>query len=234
MKRLVTSLLLFAVFAINAQQSYWTHYGFVVEPQNEATFFEVIDDYFKGQKWEGVSISLYKNHFSDADNKFTHVLVFSGSLNAMGVIYVDGKGDSWAMLMSQIEQHIKESAGARMGTIKASYGDTASDYPIQRYYLLDVENATAFETAYSKYQAGHPPKDRVVIMGNFTSGISPEGENRWVLAGYKDFKAAIGGSDAILSPAQIKARDASWKIYQENNGGVRMVRSGLRVRLGQW
>jgi hypothetical protein len=234
MKNILTSLLLMVTFAVSAQQTYWTHYGFVVEPQNEATFFKVIDDYFKEYKWEGVSISLYKNHFYDTDNEFTHLLVLSGSLDAMGVIYVDGSNDSWAMLMSQIAQHIKEGAGARMGTIKASYGDTAGDYPIQRYFLLDVENATAFETAYSKYQEGHPPVARVVMMGNFTSGISPEGENRWVLAGYKDFKAAIGGSDATLTPAEIKARDASWKVFQENNGGVRMVRSGLRVRLGQW
>lgn len=234
MKNIITSLLLMVTFAISAQQSYWTNYRFVVEPQNEAAVVKLIDDYFKEHKWEGVTVSLYENHFYDADNKFTHVLVLSGSLDAMGAIYADGGGDSWALLISQMKHHIKEGVGARMGTTKTSYGDTAGDYPIQRYYLLDVENSTAFETTYSKYQAGHPSVERVVIMGNFISGISPEGEDHWVLAGYKDFKSAIGGSDALLTPAEIKARDANWKIYQENNGGVRMIRSGLRVRLGQW
>lgn len=234
MKNILTSLLLMVTFAISAQQSYWTNYRFIVEPQNEATVVKLIDDYFKEHKWEGVTVSLYENHFYDADNKFTHVLVLSGSLDAMGAIYADGGGDSWALLISQMKLHIKEGAGARMGTTKASYGDTAGDYPIQRYYLLDVENSSAFETSYSKYQAKHPSVERVVIMGNFTSGISPDGEDHWVLAGYKDFKSAIGGSDALLTPAEIKTRDARWKIYQENNGGVRMIRSGLRVRLGQW
>jgi len=233
MKNIITSLLLMVTFAISAQ-SYWTHYSFIVEPQNEESFFKQIDDYFKEHKWEGVTVSLYNNHFYDADNKFTHVLVFSGSLDALGAIYADDGGDSWSLLISQINQHIKEGAGARMGTTKAFYGDTEGDYPIQRYFLLDVESSTAFETTYSNYMAASPPKNRVVMMGNFTSGISPEGEDHWVLAGYKDLKAAIGGSDATLTPAEIKARDASWKIFQENNGGVRMVRSGLRVRLGQW
>ena len=234
MKSFLTYLLLMLTFTISAQESYWTHYGFIVEPQNEATVFKLIDDYFKEHKWEGVSVSLYANHFHDDDNTQTHVLVFSGSLDALGAVYADGGGDAWALLAARLDHFIKEGAAARMGTTKAYYGDTAGDYPIQRYYLLDIENSTAFETSYSKYQASHPPVERVVIMGNFTSGISPEGENHWVLAGYKDFKDAIGGSDALLTPAEIKTRDARWKIYQENNGGVRMVRSGLRVRLGQW
>jgi len=58
------------------------------------------------------------------------------------------------------------------------------------------------------------------MMVNFASGISPEGEKYWTLVGYKDFKGAIGG--------------AGWKTFLENMGGVRMVRSGLRVCLRQW
>ncbi len=234
MKRLFTCLLLIATFTISAQQSYWTHYSFIVEPQNEAAVFELIDEYFKEHKWEGVTVSLYANHFHDEDNRQTHVLVYSGSLDAIATVYADGGGDAWTLLAARLDNLIKEGVGARMGTTRASYGDTTGDYPIQRYFLLDVESSNAFETSYSKYQEGHPPVERVVIMGNFTSGISPEGENRWVLAGYKDFKDAIGGSNSMITPKERKARDASWKIYQENNGGVRMIRSGLRVRLGQW
>ncbi len=234
MKKLVTTMLLFVAFAISAQESYWTHYSFIVEPQNEATVFKLMDEYFKEHKWEGVTVSLYANHFHDENNRQTHVLVYSGSLDAIAAVYTGGGGDAWTLLAARLENFIKEDVGARMGTTKASFGDTDGDYPVQRYFLLDVENSTAFETSYSKYQEGHPPVERVVIMGNFTSGISPEGENRWVLAGYKDFKDAIGGSNSMITPKERKARDASWKIYQENNGGVRMIRSGLRVRLGQW
>ncbi|UCE92908.1 MAG: hypothetical protein JSV73_08775, partial [Flavobacteriaceae bacterium] len=66
MKKLVTFVLLFTAFAINAQQSYWTSYSFIVEPENEATVFKLIDDYFKEHKMEGVTVSLYANHFHDS------------------------------------------------------------------------------------------------------------------------------------------------------------------------
>lgn len=234
MKKLVTSVLLFAAFAISAQESYWTNYSFIVEPQNQSTVFKLIDDYFKEHKWEGVTVTLYSNHFHDAENKQTHVLGFSGSLDALGAIYADDGGDAWALLGSRLDHFIKDQAGARMGTTKISYGDTEGDYPIQQYYILDVENAAAFEKALTKFNTDFKPEGRVVLMGNFTSGISPEGENHWALVGYKDFKGAIGGANATLTPAQRTARDAGWKNFQENNGGVRMVRSGLRYRMGQW
>ncbi len=234
MKKLVTTLLLFAVAAISAQESYWTNYSFIVEPQKEATVYKLIDDYFKTNKYQGVTVTLYANHFHDADNNATHTLGFAGSLDAMGQMYSDDGGDAWALLVSKLNDHIKEASANRMGTTKKSYGDTEGNYPVQRYFILDVENATAFEAAYTKFQNAHPLNTRVVMMGNFTSGISPEGENHWVLSGYADFKAAMGGTDVMLTAAQRKARDAAWKNFEENNGGVRMVRSGTRVQMGQW
>ena len=50
----------------------------------------------------------------------------------------------------------------------------------------------------------------------------------------KDFKSAIGGAEAGLSDDEKAARNASWKTFAETNGGMRLVRSGLRVRVGQW
>ncbi len=234
MKKLITCLLLFTVFAISAQESYWTNYTFIVEPENEATVFKLIDDYFKEHKTEGVAVSLYANHFHDEGNSATHMIVFSGSLDALGGMYAADSGDAWDLLGARLDHHIKDGSGARMGTMKKSYGDAAGDYPIQRYYLVDTEDASAFEAAYTKFNTDHKPVGSIVMMGNFTSGRSPDGEDHWVISGYKDFKAAIGGDNAGLSDSQRDARDASWKIFGENNGGVKLVRSGLRVRLGQW
>ena len=53
MKKLITCLLLLTVFTISAQQSYWTNYTFIVEPENESVVFKLIDDYFKEHKTEG-------------------------------------------------------------------------------------------------------------------------------------------------------------------------------------
>ena len=133
-----------------------------------------------------------------------------------------------------MDHHIKDGSGARMGTMKKSFGDIEGDYPIQRYYILDVEDAAAFEKGIIKFNTDHKPEGRFVMMGNITSGVSPEGENHWAIVGFKDFKGAIGGASAGLSASQRAARDADWKTFHENNGGVRLVRSGLRVRLGTW
>ena len=233
MKKLFTCLLLFTVFAISAQESYWSNYTFIVEPENESTVFKLIDDYFKEHKTEGVTVSLYANHFHDEDNKATHMIVFAGSLDALGGMYAADNGDAWALLGARLDHFIKDMSGARMGTMKKAYGDTAGEYPIQRYFILDVEDASTFEPAYDKFQNDHKTS-RVIMMGNFTSGVSPEGENHWVITGFKDFKGAMGGASAGLSDAEKKSREASWKTFQGNNGGVRLVRSGLRVRLGQW
>ena len=234
MKKLITCLMLFTVFAISAQQSYWSNYTFIVEPENEATVFKLIDDYFKEHKTEGVTVSLYDNHFHDEMNSATHWIVFSGSLDALGAMYANDAGDAWDLLGARLDHHIKDGSGSRMGTLKQAYGDTEGDFPIQHYYILDVEDAAAMEEGLNNFNAKHKPTGRVVMMGNITSGISSEGENHWVVAGYKDFKSAMAGARGGLTDKQRTARDADWKAFQENNGGVRMVRSGLRVRLGQW
>ena len=234
MKKLITCLLLFTVFTISAQESYWTNYTFIVEPENESVVFKLIDDYFKEHKTEGVTVSLYANHFHDEENTATHMIVFAGSLDALGAMYANDGGDAWDLLGARLDHHIKDGSGARMGTMKKAYGDTEGDFPIQRYFILDVEDSDAFEASYSKFNTDHKPAGRMVMMGNITSGVSPEGENHWVIAGYKDFKGAIGGARAGLSDEQRAAQKTDWKTFQDNNGGVRMVRSGLRVRLGQW
>ena len=233
MKKLFTCLLLLVAFTISAQESYWTNYTFIVEPENEAHVFKLIDDYFKEHKTEGVTVSLYANHFHDEDNLATHMIVFAGSLDALGGMYAGDNGDAWDLLGARLDHHIKDGSGARMGTVKAVYGDTGGDFPIQRYFILDVEDSKAFEASYDKFHQDHKTS-RIVMMGNITSGVSSAGENHWVISGFKDFKGAIGGASAGLSDSERSARDASWKTFQDNNGGVKLVRSGLRVRLGQW
>jgi hypothetical protein len=233
MKKLITCLMLLTVFAISAQQSYWTSYSFMVEPENESTVFKLIGDYFQEHKTEGVTVSLYANHFHDAENNATHMIVFSGSLDALSGMYGGKLGDAWDLLGARLDHHIKDGSGARMGTMKASYGDTDGSYPVQQYYILDVEDAKTMQEGLTKFNTKHTPKG-VVMMGNFTSGISPEGENHWVIVGYPDFKGAMAGASYGLTDKQKAELDADWKNFEDNNGGVRMVQSGLRVRLGQW
>ena len=233
MKKFFTILFLLTFMLVSGQERYWTNYSFIVEPENESTVVKLIDDYFKEHTYEGITVTLYANHFHDQDNAQTHVIGFSGSLDAMGNLYNTAGGDAWDLLGARLDHFIKDGAGARMGEVKRTYGDADGDYPIQRYYILDVEDAGAFSSSMDKFNSDQPPKG-VVVWGNVTAGSSPEGENYWVLVGYKDFKGAIGGARAGLTDDQKASRDASWKTFDETNGGVRMVRSGLRIRVGKW
>ncbi|MGB5647441.1 hypothetical protein [Muriicola sp.] len=234
MKKLITGLCLFMALAISAQESYFTSYNFIVEPSQETAVVKLISDYFTAHKTEGVTVSLWENHFNDSGNNFTHGIVFSGSLDALGAQYSNDGGAEWMLFMSQMNQHIKDGFSSAMGTRQQGWGDMSGQYPIQNYYIVQAENGSAFKTAYSKYQSDAIRKGWINMYGSFTTGIGPEGGSHWAITGYKDFKSAFGGSNAVLSEAEKSDRDKAWNTFRETNGGVKLVRSGTRIMLGQW
>jgi hypothetical protein len=234
MKKLITGLCLFMVMAISAQETYFTSYNFIVEPSQESTVVKLITDYFTTHKIEGVTVSLWENHFNDSGNNFTHGIVFSGSLDAMGAQYSGDGGADWMLFITQVNQHIKDGFSASMGTTLGSWGDMNAKYPVQNYYIVQVENADAFKTAYTKYQSAAVRKGWMNLFGSFTTGVGPDGGSHWAITGYKDFKSAIGGSNAVLTEAEKSARDKAWNTFRETNGGAKLVRSGTRIMVGQW
>lgn len=76
MKKIILSLLLLLAFAVEAQDQYYTNYSFVVEPQNEAAVYKLVDDYYSENKPEGVFVRLFENHFKSPKSKATHMIVF--------------------------------------------------------------------------------------------------------------------------------------------------------------
>ncbi len=234
MRKFIIYLLLLTAISINAQQSYFTLYSFSVEPQNEATVYQLVDDYYSTNKAEGVIVSLFENHFNDSGNNFTHAIVFSGSFDDVGNMYSGDNNDTWNLFLTRLNQHIKEGFSSAMGTSIASYGDASTSHPAQLYMLLHVEDGSAFNKAYKAFNSKHNPDGRTTMMGNITAGRSPNGENRWIINGFKDFKAAIGGTNKLLSEQARAARNKGLDEFMATNGEVRVVRNGLRVLLGQW
>jgi len=234
MKRFFICLFLFAALKIYAQDSYFTIYNFTVVPQEVETIYRLVNDYYTAHKPQGVTVYLYENHFNDSGNNFTHSIIFGGSFDAIGNMYSGGPNDTWNLFLTKINAHIKDGFSSAMGTRIAIYGDTSISHPVQRYIMLDVEDTDAFDAAYKAFNSTTNPDGRVTLMGNITAGVSPDGENRWVVNGYKDFKAAIGGDEKLLSGAAAEARAKGWDEFRANGGEVRVVRTGLRVLLGQW
>ncbi len=234
MKKAIFSLLILLTFSVNAQESYWSNYSVVVETQNQDMFYKLIDDYFTANKPEGVTVTLFENHFHDAANNYTHVLGFSGSLDALGNMYARDGGDAWRLFLVKLNQHIKEGSGSLSGTSLSHWGDLNEDFPIQKLFVVHAEDGATWDKAYAKYREANTPAGMLGLMGNITAGVSPEGENRWVLNGFKDFKSALGGAEAMRSDAQKAANTKAWKEFMATDGGSHLIRSSLRVRIGKW
>jgi len=234
MKRFFICLFLFTALKIYAQDTYFTIYNFSVVPHEVETIYHLVDDYYKAHKPEGITVSLFENHFNDSGNNFTHSIVFVGSLDAIGKMYAGGNNDTWDLFLTKINAHIKDGFSAATGNSIASYGDTSTSHPIQRYILLDADDTDAFDAAYKAFNSTTNPEGRVTMMGNITAGRSPDGENRWVVNSYKDFKSAIGGDNKLMSDQARAARDKGWIDFRANGGEVRIVRTGLRVLMGTW
>lgn len=234
MKKLCTLMGLFMVFALTAQDSYFTVYNFSVSAEDVSTIYDLVEDYYSENKPEGVTVSLYENHFNDSGNNFTHSIIFSGSLDAMGGMYSGGQNPTWELFITRINQHMEDGFSSAMGRRIDGYGDGSTTYPIQRYFLLDAADTEAFDAGFAKYHSEHNPAGTIVAMGNITAGRSPHGENRWVIRGFKDFKSAMGGANMLRTDAAKKASDKAWQTYMDSHGGVEVVRSGLRIQMGQW
>ena len=234
MRKFVLLFSLLIAYAVSAQDNYYTMYSFVVEPQDEGTVYQLVDDYYSKNKPEGVFVRLFENHFQDGSNNATHHIVFLGTQEAVGKMY-EGSNDKFALFLTQLNQHIKEGAGSALGRHISLHGLTDGQrYPAQRIYLLDVDNTEAFDREFNKFQLKHNPDGVLVNLGTPILGQGAGKYNRWVIVGYKDIGTAIGGTDKLVSGAALEARLKARDERRANNGEVKLVGSGMRILLGAW
>ena len=234
MRKLILISSLFLGLICTAQESHFTVYNFTVEPQNISTVYKLFDDYFSKHKPDDVAVSLYENHFNDSGNNFSHSVVFGGSLDALGAMYSGVNNDTWNLFIARLNQHMKEGFSSATGRRISIHGDTSQTYPFQRYFLLDVAEMSKFTSAHNSFNENHNPDGQLVMMGNISLGRGPDGANAWVIAGFKDFRAALGGASTLINDAQKKERDKAWSERMASDGDVSLIRSGLRVLMKSW
>jgi hypothetical protein len=232
MKKVLLIFALAFAFVMHAQQSYFTVYNFSVNPEDGATVFKLVDDYYSKNKPAGVTVSLYENHLHNSANNYTHSLVFTGSLDAVGNMYGGGPSDSWSLFLTQLQQH-ETGISSASGMVVSVYGDMNVAHPVQRLLLLNVPDGDAFATGFDKFNSKYTPDGMFVMNGVITTGHM-DGVNRWVVLGFKDFKAAFGGPDHLVPDAMRSARDKAWDEYMASIEGARIVHSGLRVLMKAW
>ena len=210
------------------QTRYWTSYNFTVEPKNEAAVYKLVDDYFKANPTsDDVNAYFYENHFKDSGNNYSHSFIWAGSLDGMGAQYAPKQDKDWELLITKINQLIDKYHSATMGNTVVNIGENK---PIQRYFYLDVEDPKSYLVAFNKYQK-YRPKDRQVLLGDFSAGRSPDGETHWIIIGFDDMKSAMDAGAYRRNNTQAQK---AWDEYGKNRGETRLVRSGLRIMLGNW
>jgi len=228
---LFSALLCLFVHTGWAQSAIWTSYNFTVKTGSDAAVLQLANDYFEEHPTaDGVSAYLYENHFRDKNNDYSHSFIWAGTLEAMGDQYASDGGDAWQLFVTQLGQHIDNFHSAGMGNRVASINEKDTPSPIQMYFFLDVANAKKFKAAFDAY-VPYRPKNHHVMMGGFNAGRSPDGESHWVVVGVNSFKEAM--DLAGYRTGNAKAEKA-WDTYIANNGGVEVVRTGLRILLGSW
>ena len=235
MKKLCTLFGLLMAFAVSAQDTYFSIYNFTVADEDVSSVYNLMDDYFSENKMEGVTVSLYENHFSDSESNFSHSVVFSGTSDALGAMYSGGPNANaeWSLFLNRVNTHT-EAFSSAMGSTLASYGDNSTPHPIQKVFILDVEDRDAFTAAYEKYNSEHNPEGRTTSMGDVLAGHSSDGANMWVVNRFRDFKTAMEGPNSLRTDAEIEASGKAWEERRNTDGDVRLVRSALRIQLGQW
>ena len=217
MKNVLLGVFALCTTVLFAQEYQWTSYNFSVANEDAEIVGKIVGDYFgeEGSKNEGVSVFLFENHFNDNSINYTHSIVFTGTLDAMGAQYNREPNPKWDLFLAKLNQFTENhSSGAGTGLI--SFGEPGS-HPVQNIYWLDVKDPQKFAAAFSKYNKKYNPSDRRVTLGNFGLG--------------NDLKTAFNTS---LYRKNNKAAQAAWDEYWDNAGEVNMVRSTTRVMLGKW
>lgn len=233
MKKQILLLFLIATLGLQAQTEYWTSYNFVVEPQNVQAVYNLVDSYYKANKPAGVSVRLFENHFKDAENNYSHCIVFSGSLDALGAMYGSSSA-GFDLFLTQVNQQIKTDYSSSMGSGVAAYMGGDGPFPFRRMFMVKAENPAAYEAAFKKFQGANNPNGRMIFLGRVEVGTSDEGETHFIIAAFKTFKAAMAGVMDLVPANERAAYQKAWAESNAEGGQAEILGSSMRILLGEW
>ena len=235
MKKILSIILLLLSINLYSQVGYWTAYNFQVEEGSEELVLKYFNEYFSNNKLaEGVTVSLFENHFKDADWNFSHQILFVGPLDGLSTQYSTAPSDAWSLFILKMNRHITLHSSF-MGDIDISYGNGATkDFPIQRVYSLEANDPAKYLQAFKKYNSKYNKADRLILTGGFSAGIDRTYGNTWIVQSFKDFKGAFGGHAKLPSKYSPEEHRKAWMESRKNNGGVELRRSFLRILLATY
>ena len=153
---------------------HWSAYAISVQPQNEETVFNIIDEYFSEHKLDDIRVMLFSILFADQSMvEATHEIVFVGNSDSMSKFYSPMNFTTeWNLFSSKISNFIDKTVWALNGRGLASTGPDPTEivYPYEQILNWGPErDIQKFRKAWVELNKKHERTDRSAVIFTITS-----------------------------------------------------------------
>ena len=239
MKKTFILLTLLIVNSIYSQtkvttDEHWSAYAISVQPQNEETVFNIIDEYFSEHKLDDIRVMLFSILFADQSMvEATHEIVFVGNSDSMSKFYSPMNFTTeWNLFSSKISNFIDKTVWALNGRGLASTGPDPTDvvYPYEQILNWGPErDIQKFRKAWVELNKKHERTDRSAVIFTITSSAD---HKCGVVLRYPSYKAMLTSNAEYAKNNPSWQKD--WQTYLKENGGGQITRNFSRILLKEW
>ena len=213
---------------------HWSAYAISVQPQNEETVFNIIDEYFSEHKLDDIRVMLFSILFADQSMvEATHEIVFVGNSDSMSKFYSPMNFTTeWNLFSSKISNFIDKTVWALNGRGLASTGPDPTEviYPYEQILNWGPErDIQKFRKAWVELNKKHERTDRSAVIFTITSSAD---HKCGVVLRYPSYKAMLTSNAEYAKNNPSWQKD--WQTYLKENGGGQITRNFTRILLKEW
>tara|TARA_B100001027_G_scaffold116292_1_gene80264 strand:- start:256 stop:975 length:720 start_codon:yes stop_codon:yes gene_type:complete len=213
---------------------HWSAYAISVQPQNEETVFNIIDEYFSEHKLDDIRVMLFSILFADQSMvEATHEIVFVGNSDSMSKFYSPMNFTTeWNLFSSKISNFIDKTVWALNGRGLASTGPDPTEvlYPYEQILNWGPErDIQKFRKAWVELNKKHERTDRSAVIFTITSSAD---HKCGVVLRYPSYKAMLTSNAEYVKNNPSWQKD--WQTYLKENGGGQITRNFSRILLKEW
>ena len=213
---------------------HWSAYAISVQPQNEETVFNIIDEYFSEHKLDDIRVMLFSILFADQSMvEATHEIVFVGNSDSMSKFYSPMNFTTeWNLFSSKISNFIDKTVWALNGRGLASTGPDPTEivYPYEQILNWGPErDIQKFRKAWVELNKKHERTDRSAVIFTITSSAD---HKCGVVLRYPSYKAMLTSNAEYAKNNSSWQKD--WQTYLKENGGGQITRNFSRILLKEW
>ena len=226
-----TSLLLGLILSVNllfSQNISFEQVGIKVEPDKATYVLNLLDDFYGNiEKPKDVSISLNRIYFKPEGTEATHYLLFAGSVEGLAALRNIRAGDKYSIFNSNILK-FAEIVSVTGGSTLLRINQEKSNENTYQVWKWRVEDAPSFATAFTTLIKEFP-QEGYLSLGQFTHGISTDGESHYVYTTHKDYASALS-----WGPKTESQQQAFIKFQKETSKYSNFLGSMTLYRMKSW